>query len=129
MEQKIESDRHGLDTWDENRSGRVFVHIVNSDMYEAITGKRLGASPISARTYTEHGYPWYDLYDEGVDDIPGSSTLDSVKSVKEIDNDHGFVGQQDDSTIWIPGHQVKTLPATPGVWPKRDSSLVSDGAW
>ncbi|MCS6911700.1 MAG: hypothetical protein NZ890_00490, partial [Myxococcota bacterium] len=34
MTQKIYPDPHGIDTWDESNYGRVFVHIVNSMMWQ-----------------------------------------------------------------------------------------------
>lgn len=39
MKQKIYKDKYGVDTWDENNYGRVYVHIVNSAMYKQITGR------------------------------------------------------------------------------------------
>jgi hypothetical protein len=57
MLQDIYPDSYGVDTWDQSRKGRVFVHIVNSATYETITGRPPPPTPISARTYTEYGLP------------------------------------------------------------------------
>ena len=50
MRQKIYPDPHGVDTWDQENSGRVFVHIVNSMMYREITGKEPPSTPVTAKT-------------------------------------------------------------------------------
>lgn len=116
MIQKIYADEHGVDTWDQDNYGRVFVHICNSTMFEEITGRRPPASPVSARTYTEHGYPWFSLYDENQEDVPASSKLAGVKSVKKMDKKHGFKGQQDDRPVKVKKKQIKkqTLPELAG---------------
>lgn len=115
MEQAIYPDPHGPETWDSSKTTRVYVHIVNSLLYEQITGRKAPASPVSAQTYAQHGYPWYDLYDEHLGDVAPSDTLAGVQSVKEKDAEHGFTSQQDDSTVHVPAHLVKTatLPAAP----------------
>jgi hypothetical protein len=85
MRQKIYPDGHGVDTWDETRTGRLFVHIVNSLMYREITGEEPPATPVSARTYTQCGLPWFGLYDEEAGDLEPAETLVGVKSVEEMD--------------------------------------------
>ena len=47
-----------------------------------ITGEEPPPTPISARLYTEHGFPWFDFYDESKGDIEGSDVLGGVKTVK-----------------------------------------------
>ena len=85
MEQSIYPDPHGVDTWDAASVRTVQVHVVNSAMYRFITGEAPPASPVSARTYTEHGLPWFRLYDEHLGDLPASRTLAGVKSIGELD--------------------------------------------
>ena len=38
-----------------------------------------------AKTYTDYGLPWFDLYDEELGDIAGSEKLAQVKTVREKD--------------------------------------------
>ena len=64
MKQKIYPDRYGIDTWDRENRGSVFVHIVDSESYRELTGQDAPPSPVSAKTYTEYGLPWFELYDE-----------------------------------------------------------------
>lgn len=120
MKQAIYPDQHGIDTWDQTTSGRVYVHLVNSMMYREITGCEPPPTPVDAHTYTKHGYPWFDVYDEHLGDLPGSEILKGVRSVKEMDADKGFQPQQDDETVEVP--KVVTY----GV---ADPHTVRDGAW
>lgn len=120
MKQEIYPDAYGIESWDTESTGRVFVHIANSMVWRDITGEEPPQTPISAALYTDYGFPWFDLYDEGKGDIKGSDVLDGVKTVKEIDDDKGFGNQQDDSPVDVPPGQVKTI---------KDETLVHDGTW
>lgn len=64
MKQKIYPDQYGIETWDQENRGSVFVHIVDSETYRELTGRDAPPSPVSAKTYTEYGLPWFELYDE-----------------------------------------------------------------
>ncbi len=119
MKQKINPDQYGIETWDPTNYGRVFVHIVNSMMYREITGKEAPATPVTANEYSEHGLPWFDLYDEAKGDIAPAGGFGQVKSVKEMDKSKGFGPQQDDRTL--KGLPVVKLP--------KGVEKVDDGEW
>ena len=121
MRQKIYPDNYGIETWDESNFGRVYVHIVNSMMYREITGKEPPTTPVTARTYTESGFPWFDLYDEEKQTAKASGILSKVKSVKDMDKEKDFTPQQDDSTVDIKGEQIKKLG--------EDKTRIKDGDW
>jgi hypothetical protein len=124
MKQNIYPDKYGVKTWDETNFGRVYIHIINSMMYQEITGQKAPTTPISAKTYTQYGFPWFDLYDEHKADVPQSNIFSKiVKSIKEIDKEKGFDPQQDDSTVEIEKPQVKKLKL------KSDPDAVTDGDW
>lgn len=118
MRQSIHPDPHGLATWDGGNSGELFVHIVNSALYRAITGEAPPPSPIDARSYTQHGYPWYDLYDEDKGTIAASEILAAVRSVREIDRAKDLPAQQDDTPVAVPAEQVRQI--VPGRKPRVD---------
>ena len=113
-------DPHGYDTWDDERSARVFVHLVNSMTYREITGNEPPATPVTARSYTDAGLPWFDLYDEARGGVSRSDVLDGVKSVKEIDREKGFAPQQDYNPVQVSSGQVVVL---------GDKTGVVDGTW
>lgn len=106
IEQKLYPDPYGRETWKTRPDARLFVHIVNSQHYQEITGQRPPDSPVSAATYTEYGYPWFALYDEAKGDVGVSETLTGVKTVSELDAEHGFTGQQDDTSVKVPENQI-----------------------
>jgi hypothetical protein len=116
MRQHLYPDPHGLDTWDQANYGRVFVHIVNSQLWREITGEPFPPTPVDARAYTNAGLPWFELYDDQLGDIPASDVLANVKSVAQKDAQHGFTDQQDDTPL-----------QTPNVKPLGNS--VPDGKW
>ena len=73
MRQQIYPDPYGVDTWDRDKYGSVFVHIVNSQRWREITGEASPATPMDARAYTNAGLPWFDLYDDGLGDIAAAT--------------------------------------------------------
>ena len=106
MKQKIYPDPHGIDTWDENNFGRLYVHIVNSLMYREITGNEPPPTPVTAKTYAQYGFPWFDLYDDKMGDISAPDELKKIKTVKEMDQEKGFTSQQDDSSVDVPEDKI-----------------------
>lgn len=109
MKQKIYPDEHGLATWDQANRAEVPVHIVNSMVFHQITGQLPPPTPVTARTYSEYGLPWFDLYDEDKGDVGPAKTLAKVKTVKQMDKKKGFAPQQDDGPVAVPAGQVVTL--------------------
>jgi hypothetical protein len=123
MKQKVYPDPHGLDAWDTTAPRiRVFVHIVNSELWQEITGEPAPPSPVTARAYADAGMPWFDLYDEHAPTLCPTSTLAQVQSVKTLDAQKSTLPLHDDD------------PVTPGpikkLWTKVSSWLpVKDGDW
>jgi hypothetical protein len=121
MEQKIYPDSYGIDSWDPQSFGRVYVHIVNSMMYRQITGSEPPPTPVTAQEYARHGFPWFDLYDQEKPTIDESHAFAGVKSLGEMNKEPGFSSQQDDSSVDIPGFTIKTLQV--------GKQIVNDGQW
>jgi hypothetical protein len=108
MKQKIYPDPYGIDVWDPDNYGQVLVYIINSVEYFEITGIKPPPTPINAKTYTEYGLPWFDLYDEAKGDIPPSELLARVKTISARDAERGEATQTDTS-FEVPESQIKTL--------------------
>lgn len=122
MKQKIYPDPHGIETWDADNTARVFVHIVNSELWREITGEPPPPTPVTAREYARHKLPWFDLYDEEQATLEPADALSQVKSVKQLDQDKSSLPLQDDEPV-TPG-PVKKL------WVKVARGLgVRDGSW
>jgi hypothetical protein len=107
MEQDIYPDEYGIDVWDPKTKTELYVHIANSELYKEITGHEPPSSPISAETYTQYGYPWFKLYNEGKGDIPNSKQLSTIKSVKYVDQEKGLSHQYPSFTV--PNGQIVSL--------------------
>ncbi|EFC45883.1 bacterial integral membrane protein-like protein [Naegleria gruberi] len=121
MKQDIAKDPYGPSFWDERTKSRVFVHIVNSDMYQQITGEKAPPCPISAKTYSSYKYPWFDHYNENLGTIGESSILSNVKSVKQVDiQKYGYSTQNNQSV------KINNVITTKTVWNPND---VRDGDW
>ncbi|KAL9647986.1 hypothetical protein ABK040_016677 [Willaertia magna] len=116
MKQQIIQDPYGVSFWDETSKARVFIHIINSEMYKQITGENPPETPISAETYTSYGYPWFDTYNENVGSVGKSNILGNVKSIKEIDQEKHLYPQQDDSTVNISNVHVIKNDIRDGDW-------------
>ncbi|KAH9940283.1 hypothetical protein B0H21DRAFT_754941 [Amylocystis lapponica] len=54
----------------------------------SLTGLPPPVSPVSAQTYLQHNFPWYELYEERVphaNNAPPTSALATVKSIATVD--------------------------------------------
>lgn len=120
MKQKIYKDTRQFSIWDQNNFARVYVHIVNSNMFKQITGKNPPPTPIDAKTYTQHGFPWYDLYDEHKVAIPKSDILSKVKTMNEIQNEK-YAFPIKDETIPIKDSQLIKYSTS--------KNQIRDGYW
>lgn len=120
MKQKIYKDSHGLQTWDPDNSHRVFVHLVNSQVWREITGEDAPSSPITAQEYAQAGLPWYDLYDEHLGAVGGSKVLSKVKSVaqKDLQNFGVVIGENENVEI----DEVHS-------YAMKDPNGIYDGNW
>lgn len=97
MKQKIYPDPYGIEIWDPDNYGRIFIYIINSAEFFEITGLDPPPTPIDAKTYTEYGLPWFDLYDEAKGDVPPSGRLAKAKTISARDTERGEAVQTDAS--------------------------------
>ncbi len=109
MQQKIYPDPYGLDTWDVSTAGRLNVYIANSQQYTQITGDPPPPSPVSARTYTEYGFPWFALYDEALEALPATEALAGVQTVRQIDEERAIPPGDEEETVIIETEQVRQI--------------------
>jgi hypothetical protein len=109
MKQKIYPDPYGIETWDRDNCGKIFIHIVNSTEFSAITGFDPPPTPIDAKTYTEYGLPWFELYDETEGDVPASERLSKAKTISARDAERGE-SDQADASFEVTEAQRKKMP-------------------
>jgi len=84
MKQKIYEDDNSIDKYNLEYPTRIFVNIANQILWKNITNLPMPLSPASPQTYKDYGYPWFELYDENLQDLKPSKALMDVKSIKEI---------------------------------------------
>jgi hypothetical protein len=84
MQQEIYLDPHNLDDWDTEHASRCFVHLVNAEVWRAITGMKPPTPAPTAKTYSQYGLPWFDYYAEGTQALHGPDLLARLKSVAEL---------------------------------------------
>jgi hypothetical protein len=108
MTQKIYADPYGLGVWDQRNYGRVWVHLVNSWSFQELTGRAPPPTPIDARAYTQHGLPWFALYDEQKREIAAPGGFTEMKTITARDAELGKEGGNDDS-VEVSETQVKKL--------------------
>jgi hypothetical protein len=113
MRQQIYPDPHGIDTWDEENTGEVFIHIVNSLSFSEITGLEPPETPISVKTYMKFKLPWFDLYDEDLGDIAPPKELIKVKSISQIEKEKGLLSPEDEEAIEISEELVHKYQVNP----------------
>ncbi|MBO6933444.1 MAG: hypothetical protein JJ863_00665 [Deltaproteobacteria bacterium] len=118
MVQTIHRDPHGVDAY-EVRGTRLFIHLVDALRWRELTGAEPPSTPISAATYAQHGLPWFELQDQHAPAVEPSATLQSVKSLGELDaeelGDHATVDAIDPPPV------VKLPYPMPGA--------ITDGEW
>jgi len=99
MRQKIYKDKRKFDVWDLENASRCFVHIANSMVWRAITGKEPPTVPPTSKEYTDMGLPWFDLYDEHMPALDGSGKLADLKSVKQLGEEKGDVPLPENESV------------------------------
>lgn len=123
IQQKIYADPYGLDAWSPQDFGSLWVHLLNSEQYRAVTGLEPPPSPVDAATYTRHGFPWFQLYDEGLKDVPASGRFAGVKGLRERDAELEVESGEVDRPVLIPGRQVRPLEVSrPGRVPEDEEA-------
>ncbi len=113
MKQKIYPDPYGIEVWDQDDYGRIFIHLINSAEFFAITGLQPPPTPIDAKAYTEHGLPWFDLYDETKGDVAPSGRLAKVKTILARDVERGEAVQAD-AAFEVSESQIRKLGSNLG---------------
>ena len=114
LKQQIIQDRYGFDAWDEERSRFVEIHIVNSEMYQAITGLEPLPSPVTQEQYQKSGIPWFSHYDETVKSVNAAGALSKIQGVGEIDKKRGRQQNYQDARRTISPEVIRRIK-TPDV--------------
>lgn len=109
IQQQIVKDGFGADSWDECSETPVFIHIVNSVAFEAITGMKPPPTPITAYSYKKRGIPWYSRYDEKTPGLSAAKAFQFIKTVLQIDKARNEHSANEVPAIVIQPEQIRRI--------------------
>ena len=95
ISQKINRDPFPTIAYDHSKVQKFHISVINAAYFSAITGLPSPPSPISTRTYLQHGFPWFELYDEDIPTANNTSSanpLAGVRSIAQMDADRRSAG-------------------------------------
>lgn len=95
IKQSINADAYPASIWDPESTILFNIQLLNSESFMAVTGRAPPATPIDAKTYQQHGYPFFDIWNEELSGIKGDFSI--VKSVGEMDENLSKSGKD---TFW-----------------------------
>jgi hypothetical protein len=104
MEQVIHADTFKVDQYEQGVSARCFVHLLNSEQYQRVTGKAPPHAAPTAADYTRAGLPWFQDWAPKAAALPGSPVLKKLDSVANLGNKLGQQPLPDNEAL--PLHQV-----------------------
>lgn len=99
MRQQVFEDKFGIDAWDQNCFSRCFVHLMNSEQYEAVVGEKSPTKPPTPEQYSTAGLPWFDYWNEEAKTHSGSDTLADLDGVASIVIKKGMPPIEDNQPI------------------------------
>jgi hypothetical protein len=101
MRQEIYEDDFEWEDWDRSVSSRCFVHLVNSLVWRAMTGKKPPTTPPTSKEYKRAGVPWFDYYDDRRTAVDGSEVLAALKSVAELGAEKGDMPLPENESVEV----------------------------
>jgi hypothetical protein len=94
IKQQIIEDTYGAESWDEALFGDVVLHLVNSEVYQRITGLPTPPCPITADSYQRYNIPWYSDYDEKAKAVAPVAVFKRILSIGKIDKSRGIQAEE-----------------------------------
>ncbi|OLN83089.1 hypothetical protein CCHL11_09645 [Colletotrichum chlorophyti] len=93
IKQTIETDDRLSDSWDVEASVMVNLQILDVESFCAVTGQPAPSTPVDAKTYADHGYPFFEIWGEEKTGIKGE--FEEVKSVAQIEAERAMASGKD----------------------------------
>jgi hypothetical protein len=72
----------GKHNWNHSQKRWFNVQILNSASFSRVTGLPTPLTPIDARTYAEHGYPFFEMWEEPTDIVGDFARVLSVSQIE-----------------------------------------------
>jgi hypothetical protein len=83
IKQTIVEDDNNPRIWDVANAKLINIQLVNSSVFELITGMATPKTTVSFKTYASAGLPFYDIFQEKPSSISGS--FSKVNTITQID--------------------------------------------
>lgn len=119
MRQEIYADEYGIDAWDQSNPSRCFVHILNSEQWQAVTGQPTPGVAPTATDYRYAGLPWFEYYGDGQDALAGGKPLAELDSAAALGVKKGQKPLPENEAVTL----FEVIPLGPA------SHVVQDGRW
>src|SRR5438045_3977045 len=81
IKQYIQRDVYAPDSWDQSTTTAFNLQVLDAAVFKEVTGFAPPKCPIDARTYKEHGYPFFDI-PEDESDVAGD--FGDLKSLRKL---------------------------------------------
>ncbi|WYZ40680.1 hypothetical protein EsH8_IV_001021 [Colletotrichum jinshuiense] len=109
INQTIEADELPADVWDIEASVMMNLQILGVDSFCAVTGRPAPSTPVDAKSYASHGYPFFEIWGEEKTGIKGE--FSEVKSVAQIEAERAKAqGKEAKEEESVPVRVVKLGP-------------------
>lgn len=119
IKQKIYPDPFDINDWDEDISSRVFVHLLNADIWKDVTGECPPPKPAGAWLMNEAGVPWFKLNDESCIEIGSSG-----EPFSKIGSVGKFISKQASWLLGNIGFKPKNIVSV-----KCSTAVKESGEW
>lgn len=90
IKQDIRQDTCDPAKWIQGLTLTIPVQILNSAVFRQVTGTEPPDCPISAETYAEAGFPFFELFEEKPSNISGADAFGSLQSINNIEMARGL---------------------------------------
>lgn len=125
IEQKVYPDPYGVEQWDEESRGQLWVHLVNTEQFRDITKREPPPPVVTPQVYAEYGLPWFALDDEEAADVSAGQSLARVKSVAQLKAERGEDPDPADATVEVADEKILHLAPRE---PPREADAEGDDA-
>jgi len=98
MKQDIYEDQWEAEDWDLEHALEKRVEICDAVRWFDLMGQLPPTKPVTAKTYSDYGMPWFDYYRDDMKALETTGRLAQLKSVQEKARDAGDVSVPEDET-------------------------------
>jgi tetratricopeptide (TPR) repeat protein len=109
IKQQILRDHYGSDSWDAQSCKRLVIRIVNSTIFQRITGKAPPESPITMEQYIKSGIPWFDSFEESAESVGTGKLFSFIKGIASIAKLRGSPINSEEVPTEVRAHQIRRI--------------------